>query len=118
MLHELLLSLSGVPGDIFVFEQTSRLPKTVLSLEYSSVFHPSEVVALERIACLGALVEYIQKQILNLPNGIYYQSLAFEIQKILKDYQNVVVECERRVLTTDRTMSLPFLESVFAPVRH
>ena len=131
MLHEIILTLSGHPGALFHFmketlgtepdeinEPSKRIHARVAP-QHRAVFHPGEVTALERLTRLGALFHELQELVESLPQGLYFQKLKSELESYFEEYEDVVVEVEKIVLSTSSPLmhtTLAQLETHFAPV--
>ncbi|KAK9710774.1 hypothetical protein K7432_008219 [Basidiobolus ranarum] len=113
MLHELLLVLSGHPGDIFVLQTTHSSATPIFRIpEDFNFLHPSEKGALEQLAQLGGWYkrictfteQYRRKEWLKsspkvkLPQGVYLQGFCQGIRQSLKGYEDSIVELEERIL--------------------
>ncbi|KAK9767845.1 hypothetical protein K7432_002027 [Basidiobolus ranarum] len=113
MLHELLLALSGHPGDIFVLHVPDSSTTPIFRIPEDFTFlHPSEKGALEQLAQLGSLYRRINTFIeqyrtkewikgsprVRLPHGAYFQGFCQGMRHSLKEYEDMIVELEDRIL--------------------
>ncbi|KAI8825899.1 gamma-tubulin complex component protein [Fimicolochytrium jonesii] len=118
MLHELLLALSGHPGDVFV-PSPPEAPTTYAVAEDFPFLHPAERTALNRLATLGFQYAYIRdyvdeqkKQVWGAtlgnrasnptaaPNtGFYRLALCSGLDEVLDEYTAAIVKTERKVLS-------------------
>ncbi|CAG8579941.1 7134_t:CDS:1, partial [Diversispora eburnea] len=124
MLHELLLALSGFPGDLFVAfpDQNFTIPPDFPFL------HEAEKSSLERLAILGKYYRTITNFLalqhgrkenptnLNIIapggdktakkhlNGSFVHALCNALNEVLKDFQKTVIECEIRILSKEDNM--------------
>lgn len=111
MLHELLLVLSGYPGDVFI-PSPSQTPTTFAIPPDFPLLHDAERAALNRLAHLGwqysKIVDFI-RGIRNsmtsssvrstaAPHGSYIQALAVALNDVLKEYRETIIDCEQRIL--------------------
>ncbi|ORY03795.1 hypothetical protein K493DRAFT_297294 [Basidiobolus meristosporus CBS 931.73] len=131
MLHELLLALSGHPGDIFVLHLTDSSTTPVFRIPEDFTFlHPSEKGALEQLAQLGGWYRRVKtfteqhrsKEWLSgssrvkLPHGAYFQGFCQGIRQALKDYEDAIVELEGRILKqTSSQTPLSLISSWLSP---
>src|SRR6476469_3872681 len=113
MLHDLLLSLAGIPGSVFTFEHPQRdnkkLPQALLSQDYQDACHPAEVQSLERLAQLGALLSAIRLE-LKTKRGVYWEAISATLEIKFKEYNQVILDCERVVLDGHLYTSLAHFE--------
>ncbi|RUS24016.1 gamma-tubulin complex component protein [Jimgerdemannia flammicorona] len=124
MLHELLLVLSGHPGDLFVpFPPPPFVPNTFAIPPDFPLLHDAERRALDRLAHLGWLYKQIvdfiqtvqngnaigrsQQRQTNmdngreLPRGAYILAMCTSAHESLGQYRRVIVDCEERILNKD-----------------
>ncbi|TPX62118.1 hypothetical protein PhCBS80983_g00647 [Powellomyces hirtus] len=120
MLHELLLTLAGHPGDIFVPYPASPAVATTYVVAHDFPFlHSAERTALNRLAQLGfyyagirAFVDRNRKhvwgRVLNdkvlethtcLRPGYYLLALCTGLDELLDEYVKVIVDTETKVLS-------------------
>ncbi|KAJ3021504.1 Gamma-tubulin complex component 4 [Thoreauomyces humboldtii] len=118
MLHELLLTLCGHSGDIFV-PWPQALPTTYAVAPDFPLLHPAERTALNRLARIGfnyasirtfidAQKENVWDAVLKDPRvgpgsirpGFYLLALCGGLEEVLEGYMDVVVEAERKVLSS------------------
>lgn len=125
MLHELLLALSGHPGDIFVPSPASpSTPTTYVVAEDFPFLHPAERTALNRLARLGflystirAFVDRHRKRAWNAvlgsrtaanaprheisdPAGLYLLALCSAVDAVFDEYFRVIVQAESKILSS------------------
>jgi hypothetical protein len=126
LLHEVLVALSGIPGDIFRFIKPPEpfSPSEChfickMSLESSHKLHPSEILLLERITQLGAIVYSLRTFLDKLPNSLYISVFKEYIETLLNNYELKIVHLEKQCLTQSankRPGSLTELETLLLPV--
>uniref|UniRef100_A0A6G3MIT1 Gamma-tubulin complex component n=1 Tax=Henneguya salminicola TaxID=69463 RepID=A0A6G3MIT1_HENSL len=116
MLHDTILALLGIPGDLFVkskdgihFDVTNTLSKHI---------HISELQQLSKLAVFGGIYNYIQEFILlfmnadikpadpsssdhDITNSLYLESFALGLEEALEPYKNAVQDIENEVLTNE-----------------
>ncbi|KAI9286619.1 gamma-tubulin complex component protein [Umbelopsis sp. AD052] len=110
MLHELLLVLSGYPGDVFL-PSPPHAPNTFAIASDFPLLHDAERSALNRLANLGwqyAKIDEFVRGIRNsvtsssiaadTPHGSYIQALAVALNDVLREYRDTIVSCEQRIL--------------------
>lgn len=110
MLHELLLVLSGYPGDVFT-PSPAEHPDTFAIAADFPLLHDAERAALNRLARLGWLYAQIDSFVrsirntatsstikANTPHGSYVQALAVALNSVLKQYRETIIDCEKRIL--------------------
>lgn len=115
MHHEILLALSGCPGDIFTCSRETGLFELISDLPF---IHPSEVALVNKVVRLGSyyqsLRQFITEQISAVvtwttstqatppqavqSSGIYLRALAFGIDKVLDSYRHKLVEVEKQCI--------------------
>ncbi|TPX71720.1 hypothetical protein SpCBS45565_g00795 [Spizellomyces sp. 'palustris'] len=123
MLHELLLALSGHPGDVFVPDPPPpATPKTYRVATDFPFLHPAERTALDRLVHLGALysvlrdfVDKTRKRVWTAtlpspqqiegnapvsPTGFYFFALCAAVDDVLDEYRQLIVEAEVKVLSS------------------
>src|SRR5437763_6464537 len=115
MLHELLLALSGLSGDLFVPYPPEPEIATTFKIPPDFPFlHEAERSSLERLAKLGfyyhKILEFLDQQrnkslaMSNSNNnnneskGLFIQALCNSINDILKDFQKIIIEAEMGIL--------------------
>ncbi|KAG0317617.1 hypothetical protein BGZ99_006188, partial [Dissophora globulifera] len=137
MLHELLITLSGYPGDIFrPFPPEPSLPTTFAITDFP-LLHPSERELLNRLAQLGFYVQEFNKfiaacqshatslsqQRLSQPlspvlPGLYIKALASALDRKLQGYRQVIVQTEAAILSGQDNLGgvvpLPVISARFA----
>ncbi|CAG8708636.1 6578_t:CDS:2, partial [Dentiscutata heterogama] len=107
MLHELLLALSGLSGDLFV--PFPSQPETATTFKIPPDFpflHEAEKTSLERLAALGF---YYRRIVLFLEDtisfrGSYIHAFCNALNGILADFQKTIIECEIRILNKEDNM--------------
>lgn len=123
MIHELLLALSGLPGDLFV-----PFPDQIFKIQQDFPFlHEAEKSSLERLAVLGKYQQTIANFLalqrgrkecpadLNIIvsedeeakkrlNGSFVHALSNALSEVLKDFKEVVDKCEKRILNKQYNM--------------
>jgi hypothetical protein len=115
MFKNVMISLAGVQGDAFYFDSCGY-PKSKLTATAAKDCHPAEVEALERVTQSGALVNEITK--FKYPSGLYSDALKFVITKVIDEYFDDVVQCEREIVPLTDFYSLTQLETIFPAVIH
>ncbi|KAI1317786.1 Gamma-tubulin complex component 4 [Mortierella claussenii] len=116
MLHELLVTLSGYPGDIFrPFPPEPALPTTFAITDFP-LLHPAEKESLDRLAQLGfyfqrfnqfiaschapvSLSTTSQDHIHKKPQGLYLKALANVLERRLDTYRQVIIQTEAAILS-------------------
>jgi gamma-tubulin complex component 4 len=112
MLHELLLVLSGYPGDVFLPSPPApQTPNTFAIAADFPLLHDAERSALNRLANLGwqyAKIDEFVRGIRNSltsssivadkPHGSYVQALAVALNDVLREYRDTIINCEQRIL--------------------
>ncbi|KAL7753694.1 hypothetical protein RI367_000625 [Sorochytrium milnesiophthora] len=102
MLHELLVAMTGHPGDIFVPYPPPPLTPTTFAIRTDYPFlHPAERNSLNRLAQLGfwhaAALRFVRSEKLNA-RGAYTVAFAQGIERVLTDYQHLIIATEESVL--------------------
>ncbi|KAG2180953.1 hypothetical protein INT43_008533 [Umbelopsis isabellina] len=110
MLHELLLVLSGYPGDVFTPSPAEHTNTFAIAADFP-LLHDAERAALNRLAHLGWLYSQIDSFVrsirntatcnaieANTPHGSYVQALAVALNSVLKQYREAIIDCEKRIL--------------------
>jgi gamma-tubulin complex component 4 len=112
MQHEVLLALSGCPGNTFAVSRQSGLFEVIQDLPF---VHPSEVSLLNRICSLGTyymqLRDFISQQtsstctLLNPSSplcydegSLYLKAMAYGIDKVLDVYRQRLMIVERKCM--------------------
>jgi gamma-tubulin complex component 4 len=117
MHHEILLALSGFPGDVFIKHKQDGFHELIPDIP---LIHPSEVNIVNKIVSLGnyysSLQDFIKQQTsavimlksTHLPSddnsspdpnpGLYVRALAFGLNEILEDYRHRIVEVEKECI--------------------
>jgi hypothetical protein len=117
MLHELLLVLSGYPGDVFISSPAAPQESTTFAIASDfPLLHDAERSALNKLAHLGwqyskinGFVRGIRNSMTSntvravtavaaVPHGSYIQALAVALNDILKEYRDTIINCEQRIL--------------------
>lgn len=117
MLHELLLVLSGYPGDVFISSPAAPQESTTFAIASDfPLLHDAERSALNKLAHLGwqysqidGFVRGIRNSmtsntiraataVVAVPHGSYIQALAVALNDILKEYRDTIINCEQRIL--------------------
>ncbi|CAG8783199.1 17294_t:CDS:2, partial [Cetraspora pellucida] len=129
MLHELLLALSGLSGDLFVPFPPQPETATTFKIPLDFPFlHEAEKTSLERLAALGFYYRYIvlfldrqrgrkecnteSKPVASdateentiLHRGSYIHAFCNALNEVLVDFQKTVIECEIRILNKEDNM--------------
>ncbi|KAF8965000.1 hypothetical protein BGZ46_000674 [Entomortierella lignicola] len=116
MLHELLIALSGYPGDIFQPFPPEPAIATTFAISDIPLLHPSEKESLDRLAQLGfyyrkfnyfistcrSLTYQHDNQTTSAkpaPSGLYLRALAYALEQKLQEYRKVIVETEAAILS-------------------
>ncbi len=119
LVHEILLTLSGLPGQVFYFEKVEDEGRRCrLAIEVASQLHPAETRALEHLTELGVVYQRIRRILKKLPEGIYPAALAIGIRESLDEYAGHIVQVEEAVMSsnTEPFASIALLETHFASV--
>lgn len=141
MLHELLIALSGYPGDIFrPFPFEPETPTTFAITDFP-LLHPAEKEGLNRLAQLGfyfkAFNTFITScrspsqqhgqqtppngEVANVPAplGIYLRAMANALDRKLQSYRQVIVQTEAAILSGEDNLGgivpLSTISGRFAP---
>ncbi|KAF9946170.1 hypothetical protein BGZ72_000624 [Mortierella alpina] len=136
MLHELLVTLSGYPGDIFrPFPQEPEVATTFAVTDFP-MLHPAEKEGLDRLAQLGFYFREFntfiascrssshhssQKPSTPAPSqpGLYLTALANSLERKLHSYRQVIVDTESAILSGEDNLGgivpLPTIAARFAP---
>ncbi|KAF9282887.1 Gamma-tubulin complex component 4 [Mortierella alpina] len=136
MLHELLVTLSGYPGDIFrPFPQEPEVATTFAVTDFP-MLHPAEKEGLDRLAQLGfyfrefnafiascrsTFSHSFQKPGTPAPSqpGLYLTAFANSLERKLQGYRQVIVDTESAILSGEDnlggTVPLPTIAARFAP---
>lgn len=120
MLHELLLVLSGHPGDLFVpFPPAPFVPNTFAIPPDFPLLHDAERRALDRLARLGWLYKEIMDFIhmvrnsnavgrsqqpddnKEIPRGAYILAMCTSAHESLGHYRKAIIDCEEKILNKD-----------------
>ena len=115
MINNLLISLAGVEGDAFYFDN-SKYPKSIVTATSAQACHPAEVEAMQRITACGALVNEINN--CKRPHGLYADAITFTINPILAEYYDDIIKCEREIVVKNEFYSLTHLETIFSLVNY
>jgi len=115
MIAELLLVLSGHPSSLFT--STGQLDPA-----FAELLHPGEQTTLEYLARIAIRYRGLKDAINTLgASSEYISSMCAAIRGVLKEYEDLVVETERRVLQRDDELvasgsfvPLATLKAVFA----
>ncbi|KAG0276267.1 Gamma-tubulin complex component 4 [Linnemannia exigua] len=141
MLHELLITLSGYPGDIFrPFPQEPEIATTFAITDFP-LLHPAEKEGLNRLAQLGFYFKEFNTFItssrsfsqqrrrqpspngeadsLPAPPGLYLRAMANALDRKLQSYRQVIVQTEAAILSGDDNLGgivpLSTISGRFAP---
>ncbi|KAF9437735.1 hypothetical protein BGZ76_011373 [Entomortierella beljakovae] len=127
MLHELLLTLSGYPGDIFQPFPPEPAIATTFAITNFPILHPSEKESLDQLAQLGFYFKQFNTFISNCrshshtrqQSGIYIRALANALERKLQVYRNVIVQAEAAILSGEDNLGgvipLTSISARFAP---
>lgn len=123
MLHELVFSLLGYPGDIYIQHsdapENSVLNHKILS-ERLPFIAPSEISLISQLLRLSKDYFHLQKLIRQFtqPGGssLYCTALAYGIDDVLKDYRATLYRIETDLLE-DENQSIVFIYSRVDPFR-
>ncbi|KAG0202398.1 Gamma-tubulin complex component 4 [Mortierella sp. GBA30] len=139
MLHELLVTLSGYPGDIFRPFPQEPEPATTFAITDFPLLHPSEKEGLDRLAQLGFYFREFNNFIAScrrLPSrnygtsvvtetpttlqpGLYLKAFANALERKLQCYRQVIVDTEAAILSGEDNLGgvvpLPTITARFAP---
>ncbi|KAF9089626.1 Gamma-tubulin complex component 4 [Mortierella sp. GBA35] len=121
MLHELLIALSGYPGDIFRPYPPEPQVATTLAITDFPLLHPAEKEGLNRLAQLGFYFKEFNSFITSCrsssqqnrqqpaaddeaivapaPPGLYLRAMANALDKKLQSYRQVIVQTEAAILS-------------------
>ncbi|KAF9330720.1 Gamma-tubulin complex component 4 [Linnemannia elongata] len=141
MLHELLITLSGYPGDIFKpFPFEPEAPTTFAITDFP-LLHPAEKEGLNRLAQLGFYFKEFNTFITSCrspsqqrgqitpsdgeatnvptPPGLYLRAMANALDKKLQSYRQVIVQTEAAILSGEDNLGgivpLSTISGRFAP---
>eukprot|EP00054_Salpingoeca_dolichothecata_P027693 m.204292 g.204292 ORF g.204292 m.204292 type:complete len:466 (-) comp26023_c2_seq3:595-1992(-) len=93
MLHELLMALNGVAGDIFV--DTGDTLEVDKALPF---IHPSEATLLNRLCAIGWAYSRLNAFV-DLPSqGLYLRACKAGLEQILGQYRQLLVDFEQEIL--------------------
>ncbi|KAF9195153.1 Gamma-tubulin complex component 4 [Haplosporangium sp. Z 767] len=136
MLHELLITLSGFPGDIFrPFPLEPEVATTFAITDDFPFLHPAEKEGLDRLAQLGFYFKDFNDFILSCrspspysasidgppphPSGLYLKALVNALEKKLQSYRRVIVDTEAAILSGEDNLGgmvpLSTIAARFAP---
>ena len=117
MLHELLLTLSGHPGDVFApsFNTTARGGEGFSIPPDFPFLHSAERYALERLSVLGYYYQNFTTFInsgrkaasanrsirsnTTGPYGSYFRAFCATLDKELEEYRELIIDCEIKILS-------------------
>ncbi|KAK3817162.1 MAG: gamma-tubulin complex component protein [Linnemannia gamsii] len=141
MLHELLITLSGYPGDIFrPFPQEPEIATTFAITDFP-LLHPAEKEGLNRLAQLGFYFKGFNTFITSsrsssqqhhrqsspnnetdnvpAPPGLYLRAMANALDRKLQCYRQVIVQTEAAILSGEDNLGgivpLSTISGRFAP---
>ncbi|XP_019863534.1 PREDICTED: gamma-tubulin complex component 4-like, partial [Amphimedon queenslandica] len=130
MHHEILLTLSGCPGDVFMTSRETGHYEIIPDIPY---IHPSEVSLINGLVSLGSyykfLIDFVSKQtsaIVNLATppdseenqlGLYLRALGFGINNVLEPYRMRLVEVEQECIA-DPHLPLSHIKHRFEQVHN
>ncbi|KII65270.1 Gamma-tubulin complex component 4 [Thelohanellus kitauei] len=123
MLHETILALLGIPGDIFKTNEEGVYFE--ICPKFLKRLHPSEAHFMQKICCIGGIYYYIQqlvyafdtreslgsdKQSLDqeLIESVYMESFVYGLRAVMKNYCDVVETIEKEIISNE-FMSLSLL---------
>lgn len=141
MLHELLITLSGYPGDIFKPFPFEPETATTFAITDFPLLHPAEKEGLNRLAQLGFYFKEFNTFITSCrspsqqrgqitpsngeatnvptPPGLYLRAMANALDKKLQSYRQVIVQTEAAILSGDDNLGgivpLSTISGRFAP---
>lgn len=105
MLHELLLALSGYPGNVFVQDSDTNSVKVLPDLPF---MHATEVALLNKLCRLATYYlkfrsfidenSYSFGQGKEVPVGLYIRSLCFALDEALEPYRQTLIRIEKELL--------------------
>lgn len=141
MLHELLITLSGYPGDIFKPFPFEPETATTFAITDFPLLHPAEKEGLNRLAQLGFYFKEFNTFITSCrspsqqrgqitpsngeasnvptPPGLYLRAMANALDKKLQSYRQVIVQTEAAILSGEDNLGgivpLSTISGRFAP---
>ncbi|KAG0339693.1 Gamma-tubulin complex component 4 [Podila humilis] len=137
MLHELLVTLSGYPGDIFQPFPPEPLKATTFAVHDFPLLHPAETEGLNRLAQLGFYFKEFNDFIAiyrtptftstsNLTTttpppsqGLYLKALAISLETRLLCYRRTIIQTEAAILSGEDNLGgmvpLSTISARFAP---
>ncbi|KAM3185712.1 hypothetical protein ACTXT7_005824 [Hymenolepis weldensis] len=125
MLHELLFSLLGYPGDICTIVRegdSSTDPKCRVKLisEKLPFITPSEIQLITQILQIGGsyvrLKDFIKKFTMPGSGSVYLSNLAFGIDEVLTQYRDMISSVESDLLKTP-SLGVTYILSKVEPYR-
>ncbi|KAI7827665.1 gamma-tubulin complex component protein [Gamsiella multidivaricata] len=137
MLHELLIALSGYPGDIFrPFPLEPEVATTFAVIDFP-LLHPAEKESLNRLAQLGFYFKEFNSfisacrstrtpshatasaQQQAAPAGLYLKAVANALERKLQEYRQVIIQTEAAILSGEDNLGaivpLSTITARFAP---
>jgi len=118
MLHELLISLRGHPGFIFVDDNEKMCVNPTISF-----LHPCEVAILNSILELGADYRVIKEFISTFgvetgDRGMYVEAVCQGLDLVLEGYRDTLTQLEKEMMFDGDTYPLSRVQHVLSPHRH
>ncbi|KAG0355886.1 hypothetical protein BG005_005189 [Podila minutissima] len=132
MLHELLITLSGFPGDIFRPFPPEPSKATTFAIYDFPLLHPAEKEGLDRLAQLGFYFKEFNDFIVayrtptfassstpQQPQGLYLKALANTLETRLQGYRKTIIQTEASILSGQDNLGgmvpLSTISARFAP---
>ncbi|KAI8358346.1 gamma-tubulin complex component protein [Mortierella sp. GBAus27b] len=130
MLHELLITLSGYPGDLFRPFPPAPATATTFAITDFPLLHPAEKESLDRLAQLGFYYRVFNNFVSaclrpalsskqHASSGLYLRALANALERKLQDYRQVIIQTEAAILSGEDNLGavvpLPTIAARFAP---
>ncbi|XP_065836885.1 gamma-tubulin complex component 4-like [Oscarella lobularis] len=115
MIHELLLALSGIPGDLFVEDESGfRVVSTFPFL------HTGEISSLNRLARLGCDYKRFKSFIQShrsirssSESGLYVVALACSLETVLEPYRALVLDVEKETSVQGQLLTISYVQNKF-----
>ncbi|KAG0339025.1 hypothetical protein BG000_002990 [Podila horticola] len=132
MLHELLITLSGFPGDIFRPFPPEPSKPTTFAVHDFPLLHPAEKEGLDRLAQLGFYFKefndfiaayrtptFASSSAPQQPQGLYLKALANTLEARLQGYRGTIIQTEASILSGEDNLGgmvpLSTISARFAP---
>ncbi|KAF9392526.1 hypothetical protein CPB97_000608 [Podila verticillata] len=132
MLHELLITLSGFPGDIFRPFPPEPSKPTTFAVHDFPLLHPAEKEGLDRLAQLGFYFKefndfiaayrtptFAWSSVPQQRQGLYLKALANSLEARLQGYRKTIIQTEALILSGQDNLGgmvpLSTISARFAP---